>query len=79
VFFSAQAEELLAERQGAYPQLRRLITESLALDPRPAYQGATGKSSRGGVRFYHFDVRFAVEAGELLVVEIVEAGSDGVA
>jgi tRNA-Thr(GGU) m(6)t(6)A37 methyltransferase TsaA len=71
VWFSAQAEVQLADLQSGYPQLRRVISESLAFDPRPAYQGAAGKGSVGGVRLYCFDVRFEIEDKLLRVTEIV--------
>jgi tRNA-Thr(GGU) m(6)t(6)A37 methyltransferase TsaA len=71
VIVSAAAEQQLAAQGEQYPELRRLITESLAFDPRPAYQAAANKKSAGGVRLYQFDVRFEIAQGVLRVTEIV--------
>jgi tRNA-Thr(GGU) m(6)t(6)A37 methyltransferase TsaA len=71
VVLSTEAEQQLSAQTGEYPELRRIISESLAFDPRPAYQAASKKSSQGGVRFYNFDVRFEIEERVLLVTKIV--------
>jgi tRNA-Thr(GGU) m(6)t(6)A37 methyltransferase TsaA len=71
VIFSEVADQQLIAEAGEYPELRRLISESLAFDPRPAYQGAANKKSAGGVRLYRFDVRFEIEGRVLRVMEIV--------
>lgn len=71
VVFSEEAEQQLAAEAGEYPELRRLISESLAFDPRPAYQAAANKKSAGGVRLYLFDVRFEVDGQLLRVTQIV--------
>lgn len=71
VIFSEQADEQIEQAEGRYPQLRRLISESLSYDPRPAYRAASDEASRGGVRFYSFDVRYEIAAGVLRVTEIV--------
>jgi tRNA-Thr(GGU) m(6)t(6)A37 methyltransferase TsaA len=71
VVFSAAAEQQLAAQAGENPELRRIISESLAFDPRPAYQAAAKKSSQGGVRFYRFDVRFEIDERVLHVTQIV--------
>lgn len=71
VLFSHQADEQLVRLEGRYPQLRTLISESLCYDPRPAYQAEKGGRSRGGVRFYSFDVRYEIADEVLRVTEIV--------
>ena len=69
VEFSEQVEQRLQLESESLPQLRGVISESLAYDPRPAYK--QGSDSRGGVRLYHFDVRFEISGTKLLVTEIV--------
>lgn len=75
VVFGPAAEAALAKRpEGA--NLRELITQVLAQDPRPAYR--KGAESRTyGVRLRDVDVRFCAEATEagtrLAVVDIVPA------
>lgn len=71
VSFSEQAEQRLLQESDALPQLRQLISESLAYDPRPAYK--QDSDSRGGVHLYQFDVRFEISGTSLLVTEIVPA------
>jgi tRNA-Thr(GGU) m(6)t(6)A37 methyltransferase TsaA len=71
VIFSEQAEEQIEREEANYPQLRRLISESLCYDPRPAYKAGGDEVSRGGVRFFSFDVRYEIAAGVLRVTEIV--------
>lgn len=71
VVFSEQANEALCRHEGRYPELRRLISESLAYDPRPAYKSKANEVSRGGVHFYEFDVRYEVGGEILRVTEIV--------
>ncbi len=69
VTFSEQAQQRLLQEAKALPQLRHVISESLAYDPRPAYK--QDGDSRGGVRLYNFDVRFEISGTSLLVTEIV--------
>ncbi len=69
VTFSEQAQQRLLQDAKALPQLRHVISESLAYDPRPAYK--QDGDSRGGVRLYNFDVRFEISGTSLLVTEIV--------
>lgn len=75
VVFSEQADEVLVMQEPIYPELRRLISESLSYDPRPAYKTASNELSHGGVRLYHFDVRFEIEGTVLRVTEIVTESS----
>ncbi|MDH5783999.1 MAG: tRNA (N6-threonylcarbamoyladenosine(37)-N6)-methyltransferase TrmO [Chromatiales bacterium] len=71
VIFSEQADETLVSYEESCPQLRRLISESLAYDPRPAYRVNDEGGFRGGVHFYEFDVRFEIIRDVLRVTEIV--------
>lgn len=56
VEFSEQAEAACARVRDHYPQLRTLIEEVLAQDPRPAY--ADDPLRQYGVRLYQFDVKW---------------------
>jgi tRNA-Thr(GGU) m(6)t(6)A37 methyltransferase TsaA len=69
VTFSEQAEQRLLLEEKTLPQLRSVISESLAYDPRPAYK--QNSDSRGGVHLFNFDVRFEIEGECLRVTEIV--------
>ncbi|MEN8171131.1 MAG: tRNA (N6-threonylcarbamoyladenosine(37)-N6)-methyltransferase TrmO [Pseudomonadota bacterium] len=69
VVFTDGAEQQLAQRVVEHPELRQLISESLAVDPRPAYKAKS--SGSGGMHFFNFDVRFEVTGEQLLVTEIV--------
>ncbi len=72
VSFEAPAETVLRAR----PRLRRLIVETLALDPRPAYR--KGEEARCyGMRIEDFDVRWRVE-DERAVVEVLVPDAEGV-
>ncbi len=55
--------------QSAHPRLGRLIAELLALDPRPGY--ATDDSPRiHGMRLWDLNIRFSVNADQILVTAI---------
>ncbi|WP_428633939.1 tRNA (N6-threonylcarbamoyladenosine(37)-N6)-methyltransferase TrmO [Sedimenticola sp.] len=71
VVFSAAAGQQCEELSLHYPQLPRLITDVLALDPRPAYQAEEGREY--GVILYDFNIRFRVTVGcvEVLAIESV--------
>ena len=69
VAFSAAAQTCLEKEQGRLPQLRQVISESLAFDPRPAYRASAGGS--GGVRLFDYDIRYEIEGSCLLVTSIV--------
>lgn len=73
VVFSPEAEKQLAQEMDRYPQLRSLISESLAYDPRPAYKAEKELKSQGGVRLLDFDVRFVIEGKQLTVTDIVQS------
>lgn len=58
--------------QGAPPGLRPLITETLALDPRPAYRGAE-QGRRHGTRLGGHEVHWRVDAHGVLVETVMPA------
>jgi len=70
VAFSHQAENsLLASSNPA--QLRELISQSLALDPRPAYRQEQAVDRVYGMRLDDYDVRWRVQDGVAIVDEIL--------
>ncbi len=68
VAFSASAAAVCAAC-GQYPDLRALISEVLAQDPRPAY--ADDPHRIYGVRLYEFDVKWRCD-GSTAIVEALE-------
>ncbi|CDI02459.1 Regulator protein [Candidatus Competibacter denitrificans Run_A_D11] len=76
VEFSPEAATVCA----AWPSvnLRELITQLLAQDPRPAYERADPDSRCYGMKLFDFDVRWEMRDGLVYVMEIVpieKAGS----
>jgi tRNA-Thr(GGU) m(6)t(6)A37 methyltransferase TsaA len=69
VSFSQEAEAQLSGLGETAPGIRRLIEQSLALDPRPAYQRGDGRIY--GTRLSAYDVRWRVEAGRVIVERLV--------
>ncbi len=70
VEFSARAETDLLNLQGNYPQLRQVIIEILAQDPRPAYRGKKNDSSSYGVRIYNLNLKWEMNGGTARVSAI---------
>ena len=64
----ARATCRLLERSG-YPRLGRLISDLLALDPRPGYQAAASRRTHG-MRLWEINIRFQVEAEAITVTAI---------
>ncbi|MGB5464618.1 MAG: TrmO family methyltransferase, partial [Sedimenticolaceae bacterium] len=71
VVFGAQAEADLA-RVAVAEELRALIGEVLALDPRPAYRQGEEPERVYGVRLGGYDVRWRV-VGDRIEVQAVQA------
>lgn len=70
VEFSDQAEKTCQQLEGpAYPQLKQLISNLLAQDPRPAYV-ADNKSRHFGMRLWDLNIRFLVETRFKRVIAI---------
>jgi len=76
VSFSAQANKQIERQSAYYPQLKRLITEILQLDPRPAYQ--KGKVSRNefAMKLYEFDLSWKMEQEKVIVISLLPLGDD---
>lgn len=74
VRFTAEAEAQLAAREAQYPhqhpQLRELIAQVLAVDPRPAYRDDAAVERVYGMRLLDFDLRWRVEGASAVVVEL---------
>ncbi len=58
------------------PNLLRLITELLSLDPRPGYAGASRKRDYG-MRLWDLDVRFSVDGDQFVVTDVQRINLDG--
>ena len=69
VRFSAVAEAQLEGRRDA-GELRSVIRDLLALDPRPAYAGDGDGDRVYGIRLYDFDLRWRVQEGRVEVLEL---------
>ena len=54
----------MLENRPTYPRLERLITDMLALDPRPGYAD-THKKKAYGVRLWDLNIRFQVVAEQI--------------
>jgi len=69
VGFSQSAEAFLASSVNSYPNLRQLIGEVLALDPRPQYRDAADPKTYG-VTLYDFDIKWRLKDGQIWVESI---------
>jgi len=65
---SKKCDELEAER---YQGLRKLITELLAQDPRPAYKNE--QQAEFGMCLYDLNIRFTITEGKVVVIGIESA------
>lgn len=72
VVFSAEAKQQLEEYSLQTPDLEILLRETLALDPRPAYQRDDGPREYG-VLLDRYDVRWHVEDDQVVVSKIEPA------
>jgi tRNA-Thr(GGU) m(6)t(6)A37 methyltransferase TsaA len=82
VTFTEAALQAIEVRTSAqHPNLKRLITEMLELDPRPAFQkrrmppdSPEAQGTRYGFRLFGFDVKYEIRDGALLVLDVVDFG-----
>jgi hypothetical protein len=71
VRWSTEAERQLAAHADRHPQLRRLIEQVLALDPRPAY-ARDDAARRYGLCLCGLDLRWTLGDGEAVIREVCE-------
>lgn len=70
VRFSPEATSQCNRYATDYPQLQALITQLLALDPRPAYYGADETRTDFGMRLLDFEIKWHTEGEMVSVLEI---------
>jgi len=70
VVFTDQAKSKLEKFSNQNPALQPLITETLSLDPRPAY--ADDDSKEYAMRLSDVDVKWIVKHGQAMVLDIFE-------
>jgi hypothetical protein len=70
VDFSRTARQQLEIFTAQTPELETLISETLALDPRPAYMGGSDAEREYGVLLDRYNVRWRVEGRQVLVQDI---------
>ena len=73
VSFSAEAEQQLQPWLKAHPELRQLVSEVLAQDPRPAYKKGKPDEKEYGVRLFDCNVRFRISEPDCVVLAIEPA------
>lgn len=73
VCFAPGAEAQLVSLKREGEQLRALIVQTLALDPRPAYRQESEDPRQYGMRLGHWDVRWRVTGGQVVVETILPA------
>ncbi|WP_392565789.1 tRNA (N6-threonylcarbamoyladenosine(37)-N6)-methyltransferase TrmO [Utexia brackfieldae] len=72
VAFSVQAQAQILQYQTDYPQLKPLIEQVLAQDPRPAYKKRQTDSQEYGVHLFDFNIRWRVSHQQVDVLTIVK-------
>lgn len=69
--FAAPAEQTLATLPAEQAEhLRRLIRQTLELDPRPGYRRGAAEQRRYGMRLCEFDVLWEIEGNRFVVVSL---------
>jgi tRNA-Thr(GGU) m(6)t(6)A37 methyltransferase TsaA len=72
VCFSEQAEFQCTYLSNQHPELRQVLLEILAQDPRPAYQKMNNSDRIYGVRLFDLEIKWTVQNSELTVVSITQ-------
>ncbi|RUO25367.1 tRNA (N6-threonylcarbamoyladenosine(37)-N6)-methyltransferase TrmO [Aliidiomarina minuta] len=70
VNFSPQALKQLDRYHSQYPQLKLLIEQVLAQDPRPAYRQHKDDNKTYGMQLYQLNIRWQVMAQEAVVTAV---------
>jgi len=75
VTFSDNANNDLAKYIVKYPHLKKLVTDILQLDPRPAYQKKTMNKEHYSMRLYEFDIHWRMLDKAILVtaLEVIDS------
>ena len=71
--FSATAEQQIAALEQRYPQLKQLICQVLAQDPRPAYKQKLESQREYGMNLYDLNIRWQVSSGQNCVISVNKA------
>lgn len=71
VSFSAAAEQVLAKAPNTI-ELRELIEQVLAQDPRPAYKQGKDDDKTYGITLYHYNILWVVEGDNVIHVTCIE-------
>lgn len=70
IIFSAQAQQQLNNYRSESPELETMLTETLSLDPRPAYRQNKDDDQEYGVLFDRYNVHWKVTGAELIILSI---------
>lgn len=71
VEFNAKAIQACGDYQAqGYTMLELLIRETLAWDPRPAYQSSKPNKTQFGMRLWDFELKWEIEGKKLIVISI---------
>ena len=77
VTFSDQAWQQLNSYRSESPELKTMLTETLALDPRPAYRQKRNDNQEYGVLFDRYNVHWKVAGAELIILNIEYNSTNG--
>ncbi len=70
VVFSPAAQQQLNRFRSQSPELETMLSETLALDPRPAYRHNRDDAQHYGTRFDRYEVQWFVTGEQLIVTRI---------
>ena len=77
VTFSDQAWQQLNNYRSESPELETMLTETLALDPRPAYRQKRDDDQEYGVLFDRYNIHWKVTGEELIILNIEYNSTNG--
>ena len=77
VTFSDQAWQQLNNYRSESPGLETMLTETLALDPRPAYRQKRDDDQEYGVLFDRYNIHWKVAGEELIILNIEYNSTNG--
>lgn len=76
VTFTEHANHQIECQLAKYPQLKRLISEILMLDPRPAYQKERATRNDFAMKLYEFDLHWEMEGENIVVTALLALESE---